>query len=58
MSDDAEQPVDMAFIGRSLRRLLVEVATLHDDVNVLAAIVRRIDNNQDRQLEELRAMHS
>jgi hypothetical protein len=40
-----------------LQPLTTEVATLRDDVNVMAAIVRRIDNNQDRMLDELRAMH-
>jgi hypothetical protein len=54
---DTPENVDLAFVGRALQWLTTEVATLRDDVNVLAAIVRRIDNNQDRMLEELRAMH-
>jgi ubiquinone biosynthesis protein UbiJ len=57
MSDTPEQP-DLAFIGHQLARLINEVATLRDDVNVLAAIVRRIDNRQERMLDEIRAMHS
>jgi hypothetical protein len=54
---DTPPSVDRAHIGRALQRLTTEVATLRDDVNVMVAIVRRIDNNQDRMLNELRAMH-
>ena len=55
---DTLQPPDFSFIGAQLARLITEVATLRDDVNVLAAIVRRIDNGQDRMLDEIRAMHA
>ena len=54
MSDTPEN-VDLAYIGHALQRLTMEVATLRDDENVMPAIVRRIDNNQDRMLDELRA---
>jgi hypothetical protein len=54
---DAPETVDLAYIGHALPRLTTEVATLRDGVNVMAAIVRRIDNNQDRMLDELRAMY-
>ena len=47
----------MAYIGHALQPLTTEVATLRDDVNVIVAIVRRIDNNQDRMLDGLREMH-
>jgi hypothetical protein len=57
MSDVPETP-DLAFIGHQLGRLINEVATLRDDMNVMAAIVRRIDNGQERMLEEIRAMHA
>jgi len=56
MSDTPES-VGPAYIGDALQRPTTEVATLRDDVNVMAAIGRRIDNNQDRMLDELRAMH-
>lgn len=54
---DTPGTVNLTYTGRPLQRLTTEVATLRDDVNVMAAIVRRIDNNQDRMLDELRAMH-
>ena len=38
--------------------LLTELRILRDDVDVLAAIVRRLDNNQALMLDELRAMHA
>ncbi len=53
---DTPETVDLAYIGHTLQRLTTEIATLYD-VNVMAAIVRRIDNNQDRMPDELRAMH-
>lgn len=55
MSDTLET-TDLACVGHALQRLITAVRTLRDDVNVLVPIVRRIDNHQDRTLEELRAM--
>lgn len=57
MSDQPET-VDLAFSDGALRRLTDEVASLRDDMNVLAAIVRRMDNGLGRMLDELRAMHA
>ena len=58
MSDEAAEPiVDLAYVGRALQRLTSEVASLRDDMNVLTAIVQRLDNSQGRILEEIRAMH-
>lgn len=59
MSDTPSEPViDLAYIGRALQRLTAEVASLRNDMQVLTAIVPRLDNSQGRMLEELRAMHS
>jgi len=55
MSED--RPVTLEFIAAQLQRVLSEIRILRDDVDVLAAIVRRLDNNQAHMLDELRAMH-
>jgi hypothetical protein len=56
MSDEhPEGTVDLAYIGRSLRRLTTEVASLRDDMQVLTAIVDRLDNSHARLLDEVRA---
>jgi hypothetical protein len=52
----SDPEIDLAYIGRALQRLTAEVGSLRDDMFVMAAIVRRIDNNQDRMLDEIRAM--
>jgi hypothetical protein len=56
MSED--RPVTLDFIAAQLQRVLSEIRILRDDVDVLAAIVRRLDNNQALMLDELRAMHA
>ncbi len=57
MSDSPSEPtIDLGYIGRALQRLTSEVASLRDDMNVLTAIVQRLDNSHGRMLEELRAM--
>ena len=56
MSD--ERPVTLEFIAAQNQRILGELRILRDDVDVLAAIVRRLDNNQAMMLDELRAMHA
>ena len=53
---NARSPLE--FIGAQLNRVLTELRILRDDVDVLAAIVRRLDNNQALMLDELRAMHA
>lgn len=58
MSDEHGDAVDLAYIGRSLQRLTVEVASLRDDMQVLTAIVHRLDNSHTRLLDEVRATHS
>ena len=38
--------------------MLAELASLRDDVNVLTAIVHRLDNSFTRLLAKIRATHS
>lgn len=58
MSEDRSGPViDLAYIGQALQRLVAEVASLRDDMHVMAAIVQRLDNSHGRLLEEVRAIH-
>ena len=58
MPSDAPDTPDLAMIGVLLQRLITEVATLRDDMNVTAAILHRLDNGQERMLAEVRAMHA
>jgi len=58
MSDEHGDSIDFAYIGRSLQRLTVEVASLRDDMQVLTAIVQRLDNSHIRLLDEIRSTHS
>jgi len=50
--------IDLAFVGRALQRLTDEVASTRDDMQVLTAIVHRLDNSHSRLLTEIRATHS
>jgi t-SNARE complex subunit (syntaxin) len=56
MSEEREN-IDLAYIGRALHRLTAEVASLRDDMQVLTAIVNRLDNSHARLLDEVRATH-
>ncbi len=59
MNDEhPEGTVDLACIGRSLQRLTTEVASLRDDMQVLTAIVHRLDNSHAPLLDEVRATYS
>jgi hypothetical protein len=52
-----EGTVDLAYIGRGVQWLTTEVASLRDDMQVLTAIVHRLDNSHARLLDEVRATH-
>jgi len=43
---------------RLLQEIRTEIGSLRDDVNVLTAIVQRLDNSHTRLLTEIRATHS
>jgi hypothetical protein len=54
-----ERPaVTLEYLAEQQRRLLANQRTMIDDINVLSAIVRRLDNTQGALLEEMRAIHS
>jgi hypothetical protein len=54
----SEERVDFAYTGRALQRLTDQVASLRDDMQVLTAIVQRLDNSHTQLLTEIRATHS
>ena len=51
-------PVTLKFLARQQDRMLAELASLRDDVNVLTAILQRLDKSHTRLLAEIRATHS
>ena len=50
--------VTLESLARQLDHMLTELSSLRDDVNVLTAIVQRLDNSHTRLLTEIRAIHS
>ena len=56
--DMSDERIDLGYVGRALQRLTDEVASLRDDMQVLTAIVQRLDNSHTRLLTEIRATHS
>jgi hypothetical protein len=56
----SDQPanVDLAYVGRALDRLTIDVASMRDDMAVLTAIAMRQDGTLSALLNEVRAMHS
>ena len=53
----SDKRIDLAYIGRAIQRLTDEVASLGDDMQVLTAIVHRLDNSHTRLLAEIRSTH-
>jgi hypothetical protein len=60
----SDSPVTLDFLAAQMRRLQADVRLLRDDMDVVAAMVRRLDHsiarletNQALVLDELRAMH-
>ena len=56
MSED-RPVVTLEYLAEQQRRMLADQRTMIDDINVLSAIVRRLDNTQGALLEEMRAIH-
>jgi hypothetical protein len=54
--DDTPETVDLGWIARYLVAMRGDVRALRDDVNVMAAQLRRVDNNQSSYRDELRAL--
>jgi hypothetical protein len=54
--DDIPDNVDLKWVARHLLALRGDVRALRDDVDVMAAILRRVDNNQTGYRDELRAL--
>jgi hypothetical protein len=48
----------LEFLARQQDRMLAELASLRDDVNVLRGIFLRLDKSHTRLLAEIRATHS
>ena len=51
-------PVTLESLARQLDHMLAELSSLRDDVNVLTAIVQRLDNSHTRLMTEIRATPS
>ena len=48
----------LEYLAEQQRRMLADQRTMHDDIAVLAAVVRQLDNSQGAMLDELRAIHA
>ena len=65
MSAMADEPITLEFLARQQQRLLEEMSlmrgemgSMRDDMQVLTAMVMRLDGTVGLVLTELRAMHS
>ncbi len=54
----ADEPVTLEFLARQQQRILDEMGSMRDDMQVLTAMVMRLDGTAGLVLTELRAMHS
>ena len=54
----ADEPITLEFLARQQQRLLDEMDSMRDDMQVLTAMVLRLDGTVGLVLTELRAMHS
>jgi hypothetical protein len=54
----ADEPITLQFLARQQQRMLDEMGSMRDDMQVLTAMVMRLDGTVGLVLTELRAMHS
>ncbi len=54
----ADEPITLEFLARQQQRMLDEMGSMRDDMQVLTAMVMRLDGTVGLVLTELRAMHS
>ena len=53
----ADEPITLEFLARQQQRVLDEIGTMRDDMQVLTAMVMSLDGTVGLVLTELRAMH-
>jgi hypothetical protein len=54
----ADEPITLEFLARQQQHVLEEIGVMRDDMQVLTAMVMRLDGTVGLVLTELRAMHS
>jgi len=54
----ADEPITLEFLARQQQRVLDGMGSMRDDMQVLTAMVLRLDGTVGLVLTELRAMHS
>lgn len=58
MSAMADEPITLEFLARQQQRVLDEMGSMRDDMQVLTAMVMRLDGTVGFVLTESRAVHS
>jgi hypothetical protein len=53
-----DEPISLEFIARQQEQMLDQMNSFRDDMQVLTAMVMRLDGTVGLVLKELRAMHS
>ncbi len=53
----ADEPITLEFLARQQQRMIEEMSSMRDDMQVLTAMVMRLDGTVGLVLTELRAMH-
>ena len=54
----SDAPITLEFLARQQQRMIEEMSSMRDDMQVLTAMVMRLDGTVGLVLTELRAMHS